>query len=136
MIRPKQNRLTRLSATREVRASVATSGEAGRFDRGLEQVERYVEDRLLLRRRERGDLERRSEEARARRDAALSLDVRQEAEGLLGRLAVELESIEAEIDRLERRDDDTYRRCRERLLARRYSTATVERLFDTEMLVE
>ncbi len=114
----------------------ATSGEAGRFDRGLEQVERYIEDRLLLRRRDRGDLERRSEEARARRDAALSLDAREEAEGLLGRLAVEIEAIEAEIDRLERRDDDTYRRCRERLLARRYSTATVERLFELEMLLE
>jgi hypothetical protein len=114
----------------------ATSGEAGRFDRGLEQVERYVEDRVLLRRRERGDLERRSEQARARRDAALSLDVREEAEVLLGRLAVEIEALEAEIDRLERRDDDTYRRCRERLLARRYSTATVERLFEMEMLLE
>jgi hypothetical protein len=115
---------------------VATSGESGRFDRGLEQVERYVDDRLHLRRRERGDLERRSEEVRARRDAALSLDAREDAERLLERLAVDLERIEVEIDRLERRDDETYRRCRERLLARRYSTATVERLFETEMFLE
>jgi len=114
----------------------ATSGEAARFDRGLEQLERFVEDRLLLRRRDRSELERRIEEARARRDAALSLDARQEAEDLLRKLGVETEAIEAEIDRLERRDDDTYRRCRERLLARRYSTSKVQRLFEMEMIIE
>jgi len=113
-----------------------TTLEAARFDRSLEQVENYVEDRLLLLRRARSLLEQRVLETRVRRDEALSLEGRDQAELLLRRLDTETEERDAEIGRLERRDDDTYRRCRDRLLARRYGPGRVERLFEIELVLE
>ncbi|MBL8112019.1 MAG: hypothetical protein JNK60_03980, partial [Acidobacteria bacterium] len=113
-----------------------TASEAARFDRGLEQVERYLDDRLHLARGERAALERRADEARARRDGALALSARAEADAALVAASEEIETLEVEIDRLERRDDDTYRRCRDRLLERRYAPATVTRIFDTELVLE
>lgn len=110
--------------------------EGPRYQRGLEQLERYVEDRLFLLHRRKTDLERRLGDARDKRSAALALDTREQAEKAIAQHAENIERLEAEIARLEARDDDTYRRCKTRLTQRRYAPPRVERLFDVEMLVE
>jgi hypothetical protein len=111
------------------------ASEDARFDRGLEQLERYVEDRMLLRRREKREIDARIEKERDRRDKALGTDDREAAERALVRLEGELERLEEEIDRLERRDDETYRRCKERLHERRYAPPVIERLVEAELVL-
>ncbi len=110
--------------------------EGPRYQRGLEQLDRYVEDRLFLLVRRRGETEQRLEEARDRRNAAIALDTRETAEAAIARHADHLERLSGEIARLEARDDETYQRCKARLTQRRYAAPRVERLFDVEMLVE
>jgi len=116
--------------------SKLAKAEQARFDRTLEQIERYVEDRVLLLRRKRTELEQRLEVQRGKRDQALGAIAREEAERAIQRLGQELEEIEHDIERLERRDDATYQRCRDRLHDRRYAPAKVERLFEVKFVLE
>jgi hypothetical protein len=113
-----------------------SGAERARLERNLEQIERYVEDRLLLLRRKEQDLERRLERQRERRDQALGADVREEAERAVQKLAGELESVQADAERLARRDDRTYQQCRERLSDRGHAPVRVDRLFDVEITIE
>jgi len=110
--------------------------EAPKYLRGLEQLDRYVEDRLFLLVRRRNESLLRLEEARAKRDAAIALESREQAEAAMTRHAHTIERLEGEIARLEARDDETYARCKARLTQRRYAPPRVERLFDVELLVE
>ncbi len=110
--------------------------DAARFDRGLEQIEAFVEDRLFLLRRERAALEARQERARTRRAQALAHDEREKAEAEVQTLAAELEALDAQIGRLERREDATYERCKDGLYQRKFARPMVETLFDVGILVE
>ncbi|MFO0726435.1 MAG: SNF2-related protein [Myxococcota bacterium] len=110
--------------------------DASRFDRGLEQIEAYVEDRLFLLRRERAGLEDRQEKARTRREKALSGEDRSRADGEVVQLAKQIEKLTEEIEQLERREDTTYERCKQGLYQRKYARPKFERLFDVGILVE
>jgi hypothetical protein len=110
--------------------------EEPRFQRGLEQLERFVEDRIRLARRRKDEGERRLEEARTRRDGTVSIDAREKGDVIVAGIGREVEGLEAELASLERREDETYRRCRERLHQRRYAPATVVTLFDVGFLLE
>lgn len=112
-----------------------SAAEEPRFERGLLQLERFVEDRVRLLRRSKEAAEHRLDEARARRDSTMSPDAREKTEEVVARIGAEVEALEAEILRLESRDDDVYRRCRQRLHERRYAPATVETLFDVGFLL-
>jgi len=110
--------------------------EEPRFERGLEQLERFVEDRVRLLRRRKDEEERRLDEARVRRDSTVSIEAREKGEALVLGIGRELDALDQELASLERRDDETYRRCRERLHQRRYAAATVVTLFDVAFLLE
>jgi hypothetical protein len=112
------------------------AAEQARFERTVEQIERFIEDRLLLRRRNRRDIEQRIDTWRARRDQAVSASSREEAERSIVKLGQELESLDAEIDRLQEREDTTYRRCLDQLHTRRYAPPRAERLFEVEFILE
>ena len=110
--------------------------EQARFDRSVEQLEHYVEDRARLLRRQKTDQEHRLESARAQRDKTVSADARDSAEAAVVRVGKELEELDAKLERLAGRDDETYRRCREELFTRRFKPTSVERLFDVEFMLE
>jgi hypothetical protein len=72
--------------------------EQQHFERSLEQIERYVEDRMLVLRRglaEAGEALRAAED---RRDAALGSDARGQAEERIRKLQSEIDSLEAQVE--------------------------------------
>jgi hypothetical protein len=107
--------------------------QGARFERNLAQIERYIEDRLFVLRREHADLERRIREAEARRAGVIGPEARTEADQLVKRLDQEREDVEVLITRLTERDDELYQRCRTRLHERSYSAPAVEKLVDVEL---
>jgi adenine-specific DNA-methyltransferase len=116
----------------------ADTGEAGdqdqpRFERRLEQIERFIGDRVLLLERRKKQAAGRSVRAGAARDAALGAEPRERAEQALRRSAVEIERLEAEIARLRAGDDDSYQRWRRQAQERRYTPPEVATLLAAEI---
>ena len=110
--------------------------EQQRFDRNLEQIERYVEDKLLVLRR---CLNVETEALRAaedRRDAALGSEARGHAEERTRKIQEEIDRLEAETQRLEKRDDPGYEHWRDRAHQRRYRPPEITRMLDVEFVLE
>ncbi len=112
-----------------------TEQEQERFERMIEQIERYVDDQVLVMRRERKGVEAQLEKARKKREAAVGADARNRAEAELERLQARLDELDAEIARLQARDDEEYEKWRRVAHERRYVAPTVERLFDVEVVL-
>jgi Helicase conserved C-terminal domain/SNF2-related domain len=110
-------------------------GEQRRLARSLEQVDRAVEDRILLLRRRRDKLQARLDEATHRRDVALGPDARANAEQRASKVQEELDETELTIDRLARRDDPTFRRWRDKALGRRRTAPAIERIVDVALVI-
>jgi helicase-like protein/SNF2 domain-containing protein len=106
--------------------------EHAAFERAIVQLERFIEDRVSIARRARGELARRIVATRRERDSAAGSDARGRAEALLERSERELERLEAELARLLARDDDGYRRWRQRAYERRYAPPERETLLHAE----
>jgi hypothetical protein len=116
-------------------ADVATL-EQQRFERNLEQIDRYVEDQLLV-------LQRRFIAATAvlrtaedRRDGALGSDARTEAEDRIRKIQNEIDEIASQIERLQNRDDPEYEKWRQHAHARRYNPPVTTRILDVEFVLE
>jgi superfamily II DNA or RNA helicase len=110
--------------------------EQQRFDRSLEQIERYVEDQLLVLRRRLAGEEKSLRAAEERRDAALGSDARDTAEKRMRVVQKRIDELEAEIERLEKRDDADYCQWRDRAHERRYRPPEVTRILDVEFVLE
>jgi len=110
--------------------------EQERFERSIEQIERFLDDRLLVQRRLRESAEAKFARAQDRRDAALGSDARDAAEQELRALEKRIDELDAAIDRLERRDDESYEKWRDQAHQRRYATPEVERILDLEFVLE
>jgi hypothetical protein len=106
------------------------------FDRSIEQIERSVEDQLVLTRRRLSVQQTSLRTAEDRRDAALGSEARGDAERRIGAVQKEIDELEAEIQRLEKRDDTEYARWRERAHQRRYRKPEVTRILDVEFVLE
>ncbi len=113
----------------------ASRAEHDSFERTIDQLDQYMEDRLLVLRRTREDTTVRLHAATAARDAALGSDLRAQAEGVIRRLETELEELEVQIGRLVARDDDDYRKWKAHAHQRRYEPPQVERLFSLEFVI-
>lgn len=109
-----------------------TGGDQARFERMLEQIERYVEDQVLVLRREVVDLDERIGKASARRDVALAADVRKKHEADLVKLETRKDELEGRIERLEAREDPDYVGWRAKAHERRYTPPVVARVLDVE----
>lgn len=126
-------------ATDEALFSIQSSvdvDEQKRFDRAAQQADRFIEDRLLVLRRRRQTLERRIDEARARRDGATGSAARSEAEQALVHVETALVEVDGAIERLENREDETFQRYQEHIHQRRYTPPRVDQLFDLDLEVE
>ena len=113
----------------------ADHAEAQAFSRALDQLDQYVEDRLLVLRRRQREISDQLEQAEKRRGAALGADARGRAEDRIRRLERELSDTEARIERLAARDDGDYERWRSHHHRRRYEPPQAARLFDVEFVI-
>ena len=101
----------------------------------LDQLDQYVEDRLLVLRRGQREISDQLKQAEERRDAALGADARSRAEDRIRRLERELSEAEDRIERLASRDDSDYERWRADAHRRRYEPPQAARLFDLEFVI-
>jgi adenine-specific DNA-methyltransferase len=109
------------------------AAERSAFSAALARLERSVEDRALILRRRRAEIDSRMRNARAERDKALSVDAREQAERLLKRLEGEANEVELGLTELDQRTDDAYRLRRDNLTLRHAVAPQVERLVDVEL---
>ena len=113
----------------------AAQAENSEFEKTIDQLDQYMEDRLLVLRRTREEKTLRLQEAEEKRAAALGADARSKAEGVLRRLENELEELEAQIERLIARDDDDFRKWKTHAHQRRYESPRAARLFSLEFVI-
>jgi adenine-specific DNA-methyltransferase len=104
-------------------------GEQKHFERAIGQLERFVEDKILVCRRERASIAEKLRSARARRDEIVGSTARERVEAEILKLATREESLDRRIGALESREDEVYRKWRDEYHELRYRTPTVARLF-------
>lgn len=116
----------------------ADTGESGaqdqpRFEQRLEQIERFMADRVLLLDRQRVLAAGRFVKAEAARDSALGAEQRERAEQTLRRSQVDIDRLDAEIARLRAGEDESYHRWRQLAQERRYTPPEIETLLAAEI---
>lgn len=104
-------------------------GEQKHFEQAIGQLERFVEDKILVCRRERASIAEKLRSARARRDEIVGSTARERVEAEILKLATREESLDRRIGALESREDEVYRKWRDEYHELRYRTPTVARLF-------
>ncbi len=104
-------------------------GEQKHFEEVVGQLERFVEDKILVCRRERSIVAGKLRAARSRRDEIVGSSARDRVEAEILRLANKEESLDRHIDALESREDEVYRKWRDAYHELRYQAPTVTRLF-------
>jgi adenine-specific DNA-methyltransferase len=103
--------------------------EQKHFEQAIGQLERFVEDKILVCRRERASIAEKLRAARARRDEIVGSTARERIEAEISRLATREESLERRIGALESREDEVYKKWRDEYHELRYRAPTVTRLF-------
>jgi len=104
-------------------------GEQKHFEQAIGQLERFVEDKILVCRRERVSIAEKHRSALARRDEIVGSSARDRIEAEITQLSVRDEILEHRIRALESREDEVYRKWREKYHELRYQPPTVKRLF-------
>jgi hypothetical protein len=105
--------------------------EQKHFEQAIGQLERFVEDKILVCRRERASIVEKLRSARARRDEIVGSTARDRIEAEILKLATREESLERRIGALESREDEVYRKWRDAYHELRYRPPTVTRLFQS-----
>lgn len=109
--------------------------EQERFERNLEQIERYVEDQVLVLRRRLSAASTALRAAEDKRDSALGAEARSQAEDRIRRVQEEMDVLEAETHRLQRREDSDYDRWRKHAHQRRYRPPEITRILDVDFVL-
>src|SRR5262249_10966828 len=104
--------------------------EQEHFERAIGQLERFVDDKVLVCRRERTAIGAKLRAARERRDQVVGATDRERVEAEIMRLAYRDEELERRIQALESREDEVYRKWRNEYHDLRYRVPTVTRLFE------
>ena len=107
--------------------------EQPRFDRTLEQIERFITDRLLLLDRQRDAAIARLAKAQDSRDGAIGAEQRSVAERAMHKAQTEIDSLDETLRTLRAGDDERYRKWRRHTEARRYTPPEVEHIFEGEL---
>jgi hypothetical protein len=105
------------------------------FERAIAQLERFIEDRVLILKRSREEVVQRISGERRERATVTGSDARTRVETLLERSERELEALDAELRRLQSRDDDGYQRWRQHAYERRYAPPEREPILDAEFVI-
>ncbi len=101
------------------------------FEQAIGQLERFVEDKILVCRRERAGILEKLRSARARRDEIVGATARERIEAEILRLAHREESLDRRVEALESREDEVYKRWRGKYYDLRYRAPGVTRLFQS-----
>jgi hypothetical protein len=112
------------------------SHEQQHFERSLEQIERYIEDQVLVLRRRLAAATEVLRAAEDKRDAALGSEARDQAEERIRKVQTEIDGFEAQIERLQNRDDPEYEKWREYAHRRRYRPPEATRILDVEFALK
>jgi ERCC4-related helicase len=110
--------------------------EQGPFERNLEQLDRYVEDQLLVLRRRLSAARGSLRTAQDARESALGAELRSQAEARVRRIQEVIDGFESEVFRLETRDDAEYQMWRRRVQQRRDKPPQINRILDVEFVLE
>ena len=116
--------------------SKAAHEEQMSFDKAMDQLDQYMEDRILIVRRNREQLLERLRGAELKRERALGPDARAKAEGVERRMAEELEQMDLQLENLTAREDEIYRRWQQHAHQRRYEAPKAERLLELEFVLQ
>lgn len=100
------------------------------FERRMRRLERFMEDRILVLRRDRSAVARRAIAAEHERDRAIGAQARSKAQAKLKRASERLEHLDERLAQLTARQDETYQRHRGHLLDRCFAPPSVEVLVD------
>ena len=104
-------------------------GEQAHFEEAIGKLERFVEDKILVRRRERAVVAESLKGAKARREETVGSSARERVEAQILDLASRQEGLERNIGALESREDEVYRKWRDEYHQLRYQTPVVTPLF-------
>jgi hypothetical protein len=105
------------------------------FERAIGQLERFIEDRVLILKRSRAEVALRITGGQREREAVTGSDARTRLEALLARSQEELEGLDVELRRLQSRNDDGYQRWRQHAYERRYAPPQREPILDAEFVI-
>jgi superfamily II DNA or RNA helicase len=103
--------------------------EQKHFEQAIGQLERFVDDKVLVCRRERGSISEKLRAARTRRDEVVGSTARDRVEAEILRLAEKDETLERRISALDSREDEVYRKWRNEYHELRYRAPIVTRMF-------
>src|SRR5216684_4087422 len=103
--------------------------EQKHFERAIGQLERFVDDKVLVCRRERASIADKLRSATARRDAVVGSTARDRVEEEISRLATKDDLLERRMEALDSREDEVYRKWRNEYHKLRYRAPTATRLF-------
>jgi hypothetical protein len=109
--------------------------EQRHFEQAIGQLERFVDDKVLVCRRERASIAEKLRSAKARRDTVVGATAREQIELDITRLAARDEVLERRIGALDSRQDEGYRKWRNEYHELRYRAPTVTRLFQVEFRI-
>jgi predicted nucleic acid-binding Zn-ribbon protein len=116
--------------------SLVAKSEQESFEKAIDQLDQYMEDRILILRRARLERAEHLLSAEKKRDRSLGPDARTRAEAALQRLSAEVEELDQQIARLTARVDDEYNRWKQHAHSRRYESPRAERLLEAEFVLE
>ncbi len=106
------------------------------FNRQMEQIERYVEDQVFVLRRRISAATTTLTAAEEKRDGALGSDIREQANARIRAAQEEIDKLEAEVGRLEKRDDPAFQKWRDRAHQKRFRPPAIVRVLDVEFILE
>lgn len=104
--------------------------EQKHFEQAISQLERFIEDKILVCRRERASISEKLRAARERRDRVVGSTAREQVEAEMARLTARDESHERRINALDSREDEVYRKWRDQYHDLRYQAPNVKPLFE------
>jgi adenine-specific DNA-methyltransferase len=109
--------------------------EQKHFEQAIGQLERFVDDKVLVCRRERTSISEKLRSARERRDEVVGSSARDRVEAEILRLAEKDEALERRINALASREDEVYRKWRNEYHDLRYRAPKMTRLFEVAFQV-
>jgi adenine-specific DNA-methyltransferase len=115
--------------------AATTIEDETRFNRKLEQLDRYLEDQIFVLKRARANRERKLLEAERKKQSATLPSTLTREDRSIYRLQGEMRTIEERIERLQQGADPDYQRWRDRLYERRYQRPSVERILEVSFRI-
>lgn len=114
----------------------AEVSEQTHFEEAVNQLERFVEDKALVCRRERAKVSEKLRSARDRRSQVVGATTRERIEDEIDRLATREEALDRQIQALDSREDEVYKKWRDQYHEQRYRAPVVTRLFQVSFQIE